>query len=211
MITIDGPAGSGKGTVSRLLADRLGYTYLDTGALYRAIALKLREQHLSEDASDERIRAVLQHTKVQISGEAVILDGWTVGEEIRTPQIGHLSSVFSARRVVRDFLLEVQREAAGTQNLIAEGRDMGTVVFPHAFRKFFLTASQSVRANRRFLQLRGKGMEVTMEEATCDIRERDLRDTSRQIAPLRKADDAVTIDTTSLSIEETVAAVLRLI
>lgn len=211
MITIDGPAGSGKGTISRLLANRLGYTYLDTGALYRAVALKLSDQHLEEDAPDERIGNILKHTSVQVSGGQVLLDGRQVGEEIRTPEIGHLSSVFSARRVVREFLLGVQREAARAQDLVAEGRDMATVVFPDAFRKFFLTASQPVRVNRRFLQLRDKGMDVTMEEAERDIRERDLRDSGRAIAPLRKAEDAVTIDTTALTIEETLDALMRML
>lgn len=208
VIAIDGPSGSGKGTISLIIAKRLGITYLDTGALYRSIALKLRNRDLRDDATDEAIRNVLSETSIDYKDGQLLLDGEVIRDEIRTPDIGHFSSVFSARQVVRDFLLDIQRNAALENDLIAEGRDMTTVVFPDAHRKFFLTASEEERARRRFEQLREKGMEITMEEAVRDIHERDERDSKRDIAPLRKAEDAILIDTTNLSIEQTAEAIL---
>jgi len=204
VIAIDGPSGAGKSTISRLIADRLGYTYLDTGALYRAVALKLRRSGLSEETTDEEIGQVLEKTELQFRDGELYLDGVKVGDEIRTPEIGHFSSVFSARKKVRDFLFGIQREAAENNNIVAEGRDMTTVVFPDADVKFFLTASDEERARRRFIQLKEKGMEITMVEAVRDVRERDERDSRRDIAPLRQADDAILIDSSNLSIEETV-------
>lgn len=209
VIAIDGPSGSGKGTISRILAGKLGYTYLDTGALYRAIALKLRSCSLDENASDQDIENVLKTTTISFSSGRVLLDGAILHDEIRTPEIGHYSSVFSARHVVRDFLLEVQRRAANDNDLIAEGRDMTTVVFPHAYRKFFLTASEAERARRRYLQLKEKGMAISPEDALRDVRERDTRDSARDIAPLKKTDDAIEIDTTSITIDETVDKIME--
>jgi len=208
VIAIDGPSGSGKGTISLIIANRLGITYLDTGALYRAIALKLRRSSLEEDASDEAIGDILSTTSLAYKNGQLLLDGAVIGDEIRTPEIGHFSSVFSARRIVRDFLLDIQRKAALDHDLIAEGRDMTTVVFPDAYRKFFLTASEEERARRRFEQLREKGMKITMEEAIRDIHERDERDSKRDIAPLKKTDDAILVDTTTLSIEKTAETII---
>lgn len=208
VIAIDGPSGSGKGTISLIIANRLGITYLDTGALYRAIALKLRRSSLEEDASDEAIGDILSTTSLAYKDGQLLLDGDVIGDEIRTPEIGHFSSVFSARRIVRDFLLDIQRKAALDHDLIAEGRDMTTVVFPDAYRKFFLTASEEERARRRFEQLREKGMKITMEEAIRDIHERDERDSKRDIAPLKKTDDAILVDTTTLSIEKTAETII---
>lgn len=208
VIAIDGPSGSGKGTISLIIANRLGITYLDTGALYRAIALKLRRSFLEEDASDEAIGDILSTTSLAYKDGLLLLDGAVIGDEIRTPEIGHFSSVFSARGIVRDFLLDIQRKAALDHDLIAEGRDMTTVVFPDAYRKFFLTASEEERARRRFEQLREKGMKITMEEAIRDIHERDERDSKRDIAPLKKTDDAILVDTTTLSIEKTAETII---
>ncbi len=209
IIAIDGPSGSGKSTISKKIAERLGFTYLDTGALYRSVALKLRNHSVPEDASDPLISDILKDTELFFSKGNLFLDGQEVKDEIRTPDIGHYSSVFSARKVVRDYLFDIQRNAARDNDLVAEGRDMTTVVFPDAYRKFFLTASDKERANRRFMQLKEKGMEITMEEAIRDVRERDTRDSQRDIAPLRKADDAILIDTDNLSIDETIEKILE--
>ena len=209
VIAIDGPSGSGKSTISKQIAERLNFTYLDTGALYRSVALKLRNNSVPENASDSLIRDILKDTELSFSEGNLFLDGKEVADEIRTPDIGHYSSVFSARKVVRDYLFDIQRNAARDNDLVAEGRDMTTVVFPDAYRKFFLTASDEERANRRFMQLKEKGMEITMEEAIRDVRERDTRDSQRDIAPLRKADDAILIDTDALSIDETIEKILE--
>jgi cytidylate kinase len=209
VIAIDGPSGSGKGTISKLLAEKLGFTYLDTGALYRAVALKLKNLGVEAGAPDDTIREILASTSLTYAGGHLLLDEVRVGDEIRTPEIGHYSSVFSARKVIRDFLSDIQRGAAKDSDLIAEGRDMTTVVFPDAYRKFFLTASEKERARRRYLQFREKGMEITFEDAIRDVRERDSRDSSRDIAPLKKADDAILIDTTDLTIDQTTKKIME--
>ncbi len=211
VIAIDGPSGAGKSSISTRIAEKLGYTYLDTGAMYRSVALKLRESSLDETASDDEIGRVLGTTSLVFRKNVLFLDGREVGDEIRTPEIGHFSSVFSARKVVRDFLLGIQRAAARNNNIVAEGRDMTTVVFPEAEVKIFLTASDDARAKRRYMQLREKGMDITVEHAVRDVRERDRRDSSRDIAPLRQADDAVLIDSTDLSLEETIEMISKLV
>jgi cytidylate kinase len=208
IIAIDGPSGAGKSSIARMLADMLGFRYLDTGALYRAVALGLVRRSIGPDDSDERLVEALKGISVVFSGGRVFLDGQDVSGEIRTTEVAHHSSVFSARRPVREFLLPVQRKAASEANLVAEGRDMGTVVFPDAWRKFYLDADIESRARRRYLQLKQGGVNVTMEGAVRDVAERDKRDSSRALAPLRKAEDAVYIDTTGLSLEEVMKAVL---
>src|SRR5208283_162907 len=139
----------------------------------------------------------------------VFLCNRDVSQAIRTPEAGHYASVFSARKPVRDFLLQIQRDAALHNDIVAEGRDMTSVVFPHAWIKFYLDASEESRAQRRYLQLKEKGMSVTMQEALKDVRERDLRDSRRDIAPLKRAEDAIYIDTTLMSLEEVTAAILK--
>ncbi|NOY39306.1 MAG: (d)CMP kinase [Nitrospirae bacterium] len=209
IITIDGPSGAGKSTVARLLADNLGFQYLDTGALYRAVALYLRRYGLSEDVTDETLKRILKGLDVGFSEGRVFINGEDVSEAIRTPEIGHYSSVFSARRPVREFLFAIQRAYPEKYDTVVEGRDMGTVVFPDAWMKFFLDASQQERASRRYLQLVQKGMAVTMEEALQDVQQRDERDSRRELAPLKQARDAVYIDTTSMGIEETIKKMLE--
>lgn len=216
IIAIDGPSGVGKSTISRIVAERLGFLYLDTGAFYRAVALYLLRKGIDEKSSEDEIKKALTGISITIKDGHVYLKESADFEEditdkIRTPEVGHFASFFSAKKVVRDFLLNVQREVAKNSNVVAEGRDMTTVVFPNAWRKFYLDASLDIRAKRRFFQLKGQGMEITMEDAIMDVRERDIRDSSRDIAPLRKADDAVYIDTTDLSIEEVVKKILGFI
>ncbi len=211
IITIDGPSGAGKSTVARLLAERLGFEYLDTGALYRAVALYLRRRGVGEDVGDETIEKLLRELKIGFSGGRVYVDGEDVSEAVRTPEIGHYSSVFSARRPVREFLLSIQRAHAERCDTVVEGRDMGTVVFPDAWMKFFLDASLQERAKRRCLQLQRKGIDVTMEEAVRDVQQRDERDSQRDIAPLRCPTDAVYMDTTSMGIEDTIKKMLEFI
>lgn len=226
VIAIDGPSGAGKSTVSRLLAQRLGFQYLDTGALYRATALYLRRKGLNEDSTDDEIKQALKGFSITFREERVFIKvshnelstvgnqpeaGEDVSEIIRTTEIGHFASVFSAKKVVRDFLLDIQRDVAKGSDLIAEGRDMTTVVFPDAWKKFFITASEDERARRRFEQLKVKGIDISKEEAITDVRERDKRDQERDIAPLRASKDAIIIDTTNKKIDEVIEEILGLI
>ncbi|MCK4910552.1 MAG: (d)CMP kinase [Thermodesulfovibrionales bacterium] len=209
VIAIDGPSGAGKSTVAKRLAAEFGFRYLDTGALYRAIALGLVNNGIREDASDETIRRALNDMKVEFTRGRVTLDGLDVEDSIRLPEIGHCSSVFSARGPVREHLMPVQKLAAENNDIVVEGRDMTTVVFPDAWIKVYLDASVEARAKRRFDQLREKGIEADMEGASRDVTERDERDSSRDIAPLRRADDALYIDSSNLSALEVIAMVKK--
>lgn len=218
VIAIDGPSGAGKGTVSRLLAERIGFQYLDTGALYRAVALYLIRIGIKPDCSDDEIATALTDIKVFFINGRVFLSKSSgenkdfiedVSDAIRTTDIGHYASVFSAKKSVRDFLLQIQRDAAIKNNIVAEGRDMTTVVFPDAWKKFYIDATKEERARRRFIQLKEKGIAITMEDALRDIIDRDKRDSSRDIAPLKKADEAIYIDTTNLNIYEVVEEMLK--
>jgi cytidylate kinase len=209
VITIDGPSGAGKSTISKLLASELGFRCLDTGALYRAVGLYLDGEGIPEDAPDEEIEKALQALQIRITDEAVIVNGRALRDELRSPRAGHLASVFSAKRPVRQFLLGPQRAFAEQHDTVAEGRDMGTVVFPDAWLKFYLDASVEERAKRRYLQLKDMGKEITMEEAIRDVQDRDRRDSERAIAPLRVPDDAIYINTTGLSKEETLKRLLQ--
>ncbi|MBI4685976.1 MAG: cytidylate kinase [Nitrospirae bacterium] len=231
VIAIDGPSGAGKGTIAKLLADKLGFSYLDTGALYRAIAFALREKGIQSEDSDDKILNALRGITVTFKDGRVFLKedseatppipplsrggerggGRDISEKIRTTEIGHYSSVFSARKVIRDFLLNIQQEAALQSDIVAEGRDMTTVVFPNAWRKIYLDASLSERARRRYLQLKDKGLDITESDARTDVVERDKRDSSRDISPLRKADDAILIDSTAMTVAEVLENILYLI
>ena len=209
VIAIDGPSGAGKSTISKLIAKKLGFQFLDTGALYRAAALHLTRRGIKPDSSDDEIINALKDVVIALNGERVFLNSEDVSDSIRTTEAGHYASVFSAKKAVRDFLLQVQRDAARYSDIVAEGRDMTTVVFPDARKKFYLDASAEVRAKRRYNQLKEKGIEITMDEALKDVMERDERDSKRDIAPLRKADDAVYIDTTHLSLNEVIKKILQ--
>jgi cytidylate kinase len=209
VIAIDGPSGAGKTTIAKFVANELGYNYLDTGALYRAIAFALRNNGIEAEGSDDVLREILEKTSVAFNSKGrVLLNGRDVSAEIRTKEMDHYSSVFSARRVVRDFLLEAQRSAALQDNLVVEGRDTTTVVFPGAEKKIFLDASLEERARRRYLQYKGQGIQISMDDARSKIAERDRRDAGRDIAPLRVAPDALSIDSSDLSIEQVIQKIL---
>ncbi|MCX5717171.1 MAG: (d)CMP kinase [Nitrospirae bacterium] len=211
VIAIDGPSGAGKGTIAKLLAGELGFSYLDTGALYRAVALALRGKGVAPEDNNEKLKTILRDMDVRFADGKVFLNNKDVSEAIRTPEIGHYSSVFSARKVVRDFLLDIQRSASRHSDLVAEGRDMTTVVFPYAWKKFYLDASVEERAKRRYLQLKKKGINITESEAKKDVVERDVRDSGRDIAPLRKADDAVIIDSSSMTIDKVLENIMKVV
>lgn len=211
VLTIDGPSGSGKGTVSRALADRLGWHLLDSGALYRVVALAAEEQGVASSA-EEAVAAIARTMAVDFGGpdrhERVRLDGRDVTAELRTESCGEAASQVARLPAVRSALLERQRAFARAPGLVADGRDMGTVVFPEALLKVFLTASAEERALRRYKQLKEKGIGVSLPDLSREIALRDLRDASRPVAPLRPADDAQVVDSTGLTPDEVVARVL---
>ncbi|MGA8241256.1 MAG: (d)CMP kinase [Desulfobacterales bacterium] len=210
VVTIDGPAGAGKTTVSRMLADRLGYRYIDTGALYRAIALAVQEGGIDpkDDAALEKMCTALSLRYDQTGkGPRLLSNGRDVTDRLRTPEITMLASAVSARPAVRRFLLGVQRAMGREKGAVFEGRDMGTVVFPDADVKFYLDAPEKIRAMRRFLELRPK-TELTFEEVERDLVRRDRNDSTRTEAPLKPAVDAIWIDSADLAPAEVVAVML---
>jgi cytidylate kinase len=202
VIAIDGPSGSGKTTLAKLIAKELNLNYLDTGALYRAVAIALRNAGIKQEDSDEKFRDVLSRTLVTFNEGKVFLNNRDISDHIRSKEIDHYSSVFSARKIVRDFLLDAQRSAALSSDLVVEGRDTTTVVFSNAKRKIFLDASVEERAKRRYLQFRSSGVDINIDEAKNNIIERDRRDAGRDIAPLTIAPDALVVDSSELSIEQ---------
>ena len=210
VITIDGPAGAGKTTVSRTLADRLGYRYIDTGALYRAVALTASRKGVrsADDAALGKLCRGLELQYVQTeSGLRLLANGEDVTEKLRTPEVTMLASAVSARPVVRRYLLDVQRAMGRRKGAVVEGRDMGTVVFPNAEVKFYLDAAEKTRARRRFLELQSKS-QLNLGEVEKDLRKRDTNDSTRSEAPLRPAVDAIRIDSTNMGIDEVVAVML---
>ena len=214
VLTIDGPTGSGKGTISRGVAERLGWHFLDSGALYRAVGLAASLEDLAFDDQEALARCALE-TVVRFEDRPnddplVFVNGAEAGAEIRTESAGAAASAIAAIPAVRAALVEKQRQFRQLPGLVADGRDMGTVIFPDASVKVFLTASAEARAERRYKQLKQKGFEVTLATLLRDIVARDARDTGRAVAPLRPADDAVLIDTTGMSIDEVVNKVLAL-
>ncbi len=208
IIAIDGPSGAGKSTIARLLADRLSYIYLDTGAMYRVVALMVKRSGVSiddENALSEVCGKVnISFERATDGGYRVLTNGEDVTRDIRTPEISLLTSCISAKKVVRDSLLQLQRQTGSGGGVVLEGRDIGTVVFPDADIKFFLTASADERGKRRFLELQAKGENTTLERTISEVVQRDMQDEQREHAPLRKAQDAIDIDTTTLSIEEVI-------
>jgi cytidylate kinase len=213
VITVDGPSGAGKGTLSRLLANRLGFTMLDSGALYRLTALAAKQQGAEYDDCPAlaRISRTLDIEFRLVDGQtAVLLNGVDVSLAIRQEEIGMGASAVAAIPEVRSALLARQRDFRQSPGLVADGRDMGTVVFPDAPLKIFLTASAQVRAERRVRQLLSLGQTADLAQITADIERRDLQDAQRTVAPLRPADDAHLLDSSDMPIEAVLAAVLDL-
>lgn len=202
-IAIDGPSGAGKSTIARLVAQKLGIDYIDTGAMYRALGLKMLRQGLPM-TEDARLLTMLADTDIDFAGGRVYLDGEDVSDLIRTQEISKAASDCSAFATVRKKLVELQQKMAGAKSVIMDGRDIGTVVLKDAPYKYYLTASDEERAMRRYRELAAKGASQTYEEVLAQIRQRDYNDTHRAVTPLRKADDAVEIDSTAMCIEEVV-------
>ena len=208
VIAIDGPAGAGKSTVAKIVAEKLGYTYIDTGAMYRGVAWKTLQQ------SQEDILRAVQDIDVRLvcteSGTRVTVDGTDVTREIRTPEVTHIVSRVAALGPVREKMVELQRAMAADGAVVMDGRDIGTNVLPNADVKIFLTASVEERARRRYDEMKEKGYAVDFDELKQEIASRDKQDSERAISPLRQAEDAVLLDSTSLTIDEVVARVLKL-
>ncbi len=213
-IAIDGPAGAGKSTLARKLAQRLGFIYVDTGALYRTVGLKFLRDGFNTELNCD-IDAVLKTIEVDIKfidgTQHVFLNGEDVSDKIRTPEASMMASAVSAKPPVRAFLLEMQRKLARDNNVLMDGRDIATVVLPNATLKFFVTASVSERADRRYKELIVKGMDVNYDDIYKDIETRDYNDSHREIAPLKPADDSIIFDTTGNTLEESISKIMAII
>ena len=211
-IAIDGPAGAGKSTIAKLAASELSYIYVDTGAMYRAIGLYVYRKHVPEEDTNA-IGETAKETEVSIhyiDGERhVYLNGEDVSEEIRKEHIGHMASVVGAVPDVREHLLSLQRQIAQENDIIMDGRDIGTHVLPDADVKIYLTASVEIRAKRRYKELVEKGVQCDLKEIEKDIEERDYRDMTRKIAPLKKAEDAILVDSSDMTLKEVVNTISR--
>jgi cytidylate kinase len=207
IIAIDGPSGAGKSTVARLLAQRLGYIYIDTGAMYRSLGWKAQQERI-DPADETGLAGLCARTEVTIkkdnSDPRFYVDGLDVTGEIRTPAMGMMASAVSKSPAVRARLLTLQRALGKNGGVVMDGRDIGTVVFPDADCKFFLEATAEERGRRRYRELKEKGMDVDLARITQEIRDRDQQDSGRSIAPLRKADDALLIDSSVLRIDEVI-------
>lgn len=212
-IAIDGPAGAGKSTIAKQIAKKLGIIYVDTGAMYRAMALHLIRKGITSQNTD-KISEACKDADITIEYEAgeqlVILNGENVNGCIRTEEVGNMASIGAANKDVRLKLVELQRELAKKADVIMDGRDIGTYVLPNADLKIFLTASSEVRAKRRFDELTAKGVACNIEEIEKDIIERDRRDSTREFAPLKQADDAVLVDSSDLTAQEVAVKIIEL-
>ncbi len=214
-VAIDGPAGAGKSTVARAAAKALGFVYVDTGAIYRTVGYHMDFLGIGPRDTDGVTR-LIGDANIRIEydpagGQHMILNGSDVTEELRTPEMSKIASAISGQKVVRDYLLEMQRDVARNHSVVMDGRDIGTVVLPHADVKIFLTASPEIRARRRFEELSAKGEKTTYEQVLEDQRKRDEQDAGRKIAPLKQAKDAILLDTSGFTPEQSVEAVVRLV
>ena len=210
IIAIDGPAGSGKGTVAKLISEKLKFVNIDTGAMYRCVALKMYENHIGIN-DFEKIHEVLDNIEINFENEKVFLNGRDVSKDIRTVEISNFVSPVSTIGFVREKMVDLQRELGRKNNVVMEGRDIGTVVFPNADLKIYLDATPEERARRRVAQNIQNGIESNYDQILKDIIERDNRDSTREISPLKKADDAILIDSTNLTIDEVVNRIIDLV
>jgi cytidylate kinase len=213
VVAIDGPVAAGKSTVARELARELGFNYVSTGAMYRAVALAVREARLDLDGEDflDRLKKLLADTDIGVTESRITLNGRDPGAELNAPGVDDLASRLSALAVVREKVRGLQRQIAMNGAVVMEGRDVGTVIYPEAPFKFFLDADQRVRAERRFAQLKAAGVNTTVDEVLRQLVERDQRDSKREIAPLKPAPDAVVIDSSSLAVEAVVRRMKELV
>ena len=203
IVTIDGPSGSGKGTLSSALGKVLGWTVLDSGSLYRAIALETWRKKIEfQEAEELEISALINSLNIELKSEKVFLNGEDISEDIRTEEIGAKASKIASNPKLRRGILDFQRSFISSPGLVADGRDMGTVVFPEAQLKIFLTASAAVRGERRFIQLKNKGLSVSLPDLIRQIKERDFQDENRLTAPLKAAQGAMILDSSEHTIEE---------
>ncbi|MGI6211724.1 MAG: (d)CMP kinase [Anaerovoracaceae bacterium] len=206
-VAIDGPSGAGKSTVAKKVAEELGIDYIDTGAMYRAVGYKMKQNGIAViDA--EKILKMIEHTDIDFEDGKIYLDGIDVSDKIRTEEISKAASACARLQPVREKLVEIQRRIGHRKSVVMDGRDIGTNVFPDAQAKFYVDAAPEERAKRRFLELREKGEEVNFEDVLEDVRKRDENDMTRELDPLRKADDAVLIDTTDMTVDEVVREIL---
>lgn len=214
IVAIDGPAASGKSTTARLVAERLGYRWVDTGAMYRALALKVVREKI-KPWEEGKLREMLGRTEVRLEegdgGLRVLLDGEDVTELVRSPEVTRAVSWVCALPFVREAMVQLQRRMAAGGGVVMEGRDIGTVVVPDAEVKVFLDADVRERARRRWRELREKGMDVSLEDVERELEERDRKDSAREHSPLRRAPDAILVDTTNLSVEEQVERIVRMV
>ncbi|MCI5568213.1 MAG: (d)CMP kinase [Veillonellaceae bacterium] len=212
VVAIDGPAGAGKSTVSQLAAKKLGYTYIDTGAMYRAVAWKTLQQE--KEVTDELILDVVKDINVRLHYDGnktvVVVDDVDITGEIRTPEVSHIVSQVAALGPVREKMVDLQRKMAAEGGVLMDGRDIASHVLPNADVKIFLTASIDERAKRRYKEMKEKGFDVELDKLKADIRARDKADSEREISPLVRVDDAVLLDTTGMSIDEVVAEIIKL-
>jgi len=212
IITIDGPAGAGKSTVSKLLAEKLNYIYIDTGALYRACALYIQKNQC-DIQNEDQIKIILSGLNLCFKKENNVLKLYNNNEDIsgliRKPEISMIASKCSSKKIVREYLLNVQRELAKNKAVVFEGRDMGTVVFPEAKLKFFLFADHKIRAQRRYNELIEKSNNISLEKVSNDMKKRDDDDSNRKLAPLKPAHDAINIDSTEKTVEQVVDLMIK--
>jgi CMP/dCMP kinase len=208
IVAIDGPGGAGKSTVARRVAKELGFNHLNTGAMYRAVALAVSEAGITPDDQkiEELVAPILKSLKIEFDGDRVLLNGRDVSPAITRPDISDLASTYSKLGPVRTRMREIQRAIGERGGVVMEGRDIGTAVFPDAEFKFFLDADLEVRATRRYAELSASGATINRDDVLRELRERDHRDSARELAPLRRADDALVVDTSKMEIDQVVSA-----